>query len=99
LGPHGRSKRFVSIDHTEGIVMWVQPLDPLQHGSGHFDWRQFTPSIIDGIPATIKDLVLTKGWPTLRGSRTVDASQSWDEDAPATQRSRQQARRQRRPRR
>jgi aspartyl-tRNA(Asn)/glutamyl-tRNA(Gln) amidotransferase subunit A len=46
-------------------------------------------SFIDGVPATIKDLVLTKGWPTLRGSRTVDASQSWDEDAPATQRLRE----------
>src|SRR5215469_8399599 len=46
-------------------------------------------SFIDGVPATIKDLVLTKGWPTLRGSRTVDASQSWNEDAPATQRLRE----------
>jgi aspartyl-tRNA(Asn)/glutamyl-tRNA(Gln) amidotransferase subunit A len=53
-------------------------------------WQKNEPlSFIDGVPATIKDLVLTKGWPTLRGSRTVDASQSWDEDAPATQRLRE----------
>jgi aspartyl-tRNA(Asn)/glutamyl-tRNA(Gln) amidotransferase subunit A len=46
-------------------------------------WQEKEPlSFIDGVPATIKDLVLTKGWPTLRGLRTVDASQSWDEDAP-----------------
>ena len=46
-------------------------------------WQKNEPlSFIDGVPATIKDLVLTRGWPTLRGSRTVDASQSWDEDAP-----------------
>ena len=38
-------------------------------------WQKNEPlSFIDGVPATIKDLVLTKGWPTLRGSRTVDAS-------------------------
>ena len=53
-------------------------------------WQKNEPlSFIDGVPATVKDLVLTKGWPTLRGSRTVDASQNWDEDAPATQRLRE----------
>ena len=26
---------------------------------------------LDGVPASIKDLVLTRGWPTLRGSHTV----------------------------
>jgi aspartyl-tRNA(Asn)/glutamyl-tRNA(Gln) amidotransferase subunit A len=53
-------------------------------------WLKNEPlSFIDGIPTTIKDLVLTKGWPTLRGSRAIDASQSWDEDAPATQRLRE----------
>jgi aspartyl-tRNA(Asn)/glutamyl-tRNA(Gln) amidotransferase subunit A len=53
-------------------------------------WLKNEPlSFIDGVPTTIKDLVLTKGWPTLRGSRTVDTSQSWDEDAPATQRLRE----------
>jgi hypothetical protein len=26
---------------------------------------------IDGVPASIKDLILTRGWPTLRGSHTV----------------------------
>jgi aspartyl-tRNA(Asn)/glutamyl-tRNA(Gln) amidotransferase subunit A len=50
-------------------------------------WRAGAPlSAIDGVPTSIKDLILTRGWPTLRGSRTTDPSQSWDIDAPATAR-------------
>ena len=44
---------------------------------------------IDGVPATIKDLTLTQGWPTLRGSKTVDPAGPWTEDAPATARLRE----------
>ena len=44
---------------------------------------------LDGVPTSIKDLILTKGWPTLRGSRTVDPNQPWDIDAPATARLRE----------
>jgi aspartyl-tRNA(Asn)/glutamyl-tRNA(Gln) amidotransferase subunit A len=45
--------------------------------------------LVDGVPTTIKDLVLARGWPTLRGSRTTDEAQAWDEDAPATARLRE----------
>eukprot|EP01030_Chromulinospumella_sphaerica_P029598 gene29598-30045_t len=44
---------------------------------------------LDGVPTSIKDLILTQGWPTLRGSRTVDPNQPWDVDAPATARLRE----------
>ena len=44
---------------------------------------------LEGVPVSIKDLILTKGWPTLRGSRTVDPAQAWDVDAPATARLRE----------
>ena len=44
---------------------------------------------LDGIPTSIKDLILTRGWPTLRGSRTVDRDQAWDTDAPVTARLRE----------
>ena len=44
---------------------------------------------LDGIPVSIKDLILTRGWPTLRGSRTVDPSQPWEVDAPVTARLRE----------
>ena len=44
---------------------------------------------LDGVPTSIKDLILTRGWPTRRGSRTVDPDQPWDVDAPATARLRE----------
>ena len=53
-------------------------------------WVRGEPKgLVDGVPTSIKDLVLTRGWPTLRGSLTVDPDQPWDEDAPATARLRE----------
>jgi aspartyl-tRNA(Asn)/glutamyl-tRNA(Gln) amidotransferase subunit A len=53
-------------------------------------WRAGQPrSPLDGVPCSIKDLILTKGWPTLRGSRTVDRNQSWEIDAPVVARLRE----------
>lgn len=44
---------------------------------------------LDGVPVSIKDLILTRGWPTLRGSRTIDPAQPWEVDAPVTARLRE----------
>src|SRR5580692_8643754 len=44
---------------------------------------------LDGVPATIKDLILMRGFPTRRGSRLVEPDQDWSEDAPATVRLRE----------
>jgi len=53
-------------------------------------WRRGEPKgRLDGVPVTIKDLVLMRGFPTLRGSRLVDPNQDWSEDAPATARLRE----------
>ncbi len=50
-------------------------------------WKSGTAlSPIDGVPALIKDLLLVKGWPTRRGSKTVDPNQPWNEDAPSVAR-------------
>ena len=38
---------------------------------------------------TIKDLMLMRGFPTLRGSHLVDRDQDWSEDAPAVARLRE----------
>jgi aspartyl-tRNA(Asn)/glutamyl-tRNA(Gln) amidotransferase subunit A len=38
---------------------------------------------------SIKDILLTKGWPTLRGSKTVDPKGPWNDDAPAVARLRE----------
>jgi aspartyl-tRNA(Asn)/glutamyl-tRNA(Gln) amidotransferase subunit A len=44
---------------------------------------------LDGVPIAVKDLLLTKGWPTLRGSHLVDRNQSWEHDAPSVARLRE----------
>src|SRR3954470_16267507 len=35
--------------------------------------------LLDGVPLSIKDIILTKGWPSLRGSKTVDAKGPWND--------------------
>ena len=47
-------------------------------------WARGEPQgALDGVPVAIKDVLLTSGWPTLRGSRAVDPDAAWDADAPA----------------
>ena len=45
---------------------------------------------LDGVPIAIKDLLLTRGWPTLRGSRAVPSEGPWVDDAPSVGRLRRQ---------
>ncbi len=53
-------------------------------------WMNGEPQgLLDGVPVAIKDLVLSKGWPTLRGSKTVDRNQPWEHDAPSVARLRE----------
>lgn len=47
-------------------------------------WASGTPQgALDGVPVAIKDVFLTAGWPTVRGSRAIKAEQDWVDDAPA----------------
>jgi aspartyl-tRNA(Asn)/glutamyl-tRNA(Gln) amidotransferase subunit A len=41
---------------------------------------------VDGVPASIKDLVLVEGWPTLKGSPHLDPSELATQTAPVAQR-------------
>jgi aspartyl-tRNA(Asn)/glutamyl-tRNA(Gln) amidotransferase subunit A len=53
-------------------------------------WQKGKPlSPLDGVPALIKDILLVKGWPTLRGSKTIDLDQKWQDDAPSVARLRE----------
>ena len=48
-------------------------------------WQKGEPQgLLDGVPVALKDTLLTRGWPRLLGSRTIDPNQAWDEDAPVT---------------
>jgi aspartyl-tRNA(Asn)/glutamyl-tRNA(Gln) amidotransferase subunit A len=53
-------------------------------------WAKGQPrGLLDGVPVSVKDILLTKGWPTLRGSKTVDARGPWNDDAPVVARLRE----------
>ncbi|MWA01848.1 amidase [Actinomadura sp. LD22] len=53
-------------------------------------WRRGeTLGALDGVPVSIKDVLLTRGWPTLRGSTTIDPAGPWTEDSPAVARLRE----------
>ena len=53
-------------------------------------WQAAEPAgLLDGVPVSVKDLLLTSGWPTLRGSLTIDEAGPWTVDAPAVARLRE----------
>ena len=61
-----------------------------QAGASEHRWQQAQQlSDLDGVPVAVKDSILTQGWPTLKGSRTIDPAQPWLEDAPAVARLRE----------
>lgn len=49
----------------------------------------YSKGLLDGVPISIKDMFLTRGWPTLRGSKAVRADQPWQEDSPVAARLRE----------
>jgi aspartyl-tRNA(Asn)/glutamyl-tRNA(Gln) amidotransferase subunit A len=62
----------------------------LQAAASEMRWHKGKPlSPLDGVPTLIKELLLVKGWPTLRGSKTIDPNQPWDQDAPSVARLRE----------
>ncbi|HEX6957439.1 MAG TPA: amidase [Ferrovibrio sp.] len=99
-----RSGTFTPVDVTEALLRRIETINPIVNAYCLIDgeaalqdarasaarWKNGKPrGPIDGVPASIKDIILTRGWPTLRGSRTVDPEQAWDEDAPVTARLRE----------
>ncbi|MBP6097329.1 MAG: amidase [Methyloversatilis sp.] len=54
-------------------------------------WMAGTPiGRVDGLPTTVKDLLLCRSWPTRRGSLTTDAAGPWPEDSASVARLREQ---------
>ncbi|MBV1937355.1 amidase [Streptomyces sp. BV286] len=53
-------------------------------------WRRGEPAgLVDGVPVSVKDILLMRGGPTLKGSRTISPQGRWDEDAPSVARLRE----------
>src|SRR5579859_1603464 len=100
-----RSKKLSPVETTRAALERVARINPLYNAFVMVDearamkdarasearWQRGSPAgLVDGIPATVKDLIVTEGWPTLRGSRTIDPNQAWTEDAPPVARMKQQ---------
>jgi aspartyl-tRNA(Asn)/glutamyl-tRNA(Gln) amidotransferase subunit A len=54
-------------------------------------WRRGEPAgLVDGVPVTVKDILLQRGLPAFKGSWSVaEDSRPWDEDAPSVARLRE----------
>ncbi len=99
-----RSRQASPVEATRAVLRRIERLNPQLNAFCHLApeeatrsaqasearWAAGTPmGVLDGVPTSIKDLILARGWPTLRGSRTVDPNQPWEVDAPATARLRE----------
>lgn len=98
-----RTKRLSPVDAARAVLAGIESLNPVLNAfcfiapdvlatakASEARWMRGEPKgALDGVPVSIKDLLLTKGWPTLRGSRTVDPAGPWIDDAPAVARLRE----------
>jgi aspartyl-tRNA(Asn)/glutamyl-tRNA(Gln) amidotransferase subunit A len=104
LVSHYRAKTLSPVEVTRAVLDRIEALNPKVNAYDLVDdrsaiaaaresearWAQGTPiGPLDGVPTSIKDIILTRGWPTLRGSKTIDPAGPWDDDAPATARLRE----------
>ncbi|MBT5665891.1 MAG: amidase, partial [Rhodospirillaceae bacterium] len=100
-----RDKSLSPVEVTQAVLARIEQDNPVVNAFCVIDpdqamasarasedrWAKGAPcGMVDGVPTTIKDVVLTKGWPTLRGSRAIDPDQPWEDDAPCTARLREQ---------
>ena len=94
-----RDKSLSPVDVTEDALARIERFNPQVNAFCHIDadgalrsaraseqrWLKGEPcGALDGVPASIKDLTLTQGMPTRKGSRTTSAQGPWDVDAPFT---------------
>ncbi len=99
-----RAKTLSPVEVLDEALRRIERLEPTLNAFQHLDpesardaaqasearWAKGEPQgALDGVPTTIKDLTLAKGWPTLYGSLTSDADQAEDEDAPCVARLRE----------
>ena len=99
-----RTKQASPVEATKAALARIEKLNPVLNAfnlvaadqalaaakESETRWMRGEPKgLVDGVPTSIKDLLLTKGWPTLRGSKTVDAKGPWNDDAPCVARLRE----------
>jgi aspartyl-tRNA(Asn)/glutamyl-tRNA(Gln) amidotransferase subunit A len=99
-----RSKALSPVEATKAALARIERHDAAVNAWCHLDpdgalaaarasearWQANKPAgLLDGIPISVKDLLLTRGWPTRAGSLTVPPGGPWDHDAPAVARLRE----------
>jgi aspartyl-tRNA(Asn)/glutamyl-tRNA(Gln) amidotransferase subunit A len=99
-----RAKRLSPVEAIQAVLARVEALNPVLNCFCYLDpesalasaresesrWLKGEPrGLVDGVPTSIKDLLYTKGWPTLRGSKTIDPKGPWNDDAPVVARLRE----------
>src|SRR5947207_13326030 len=98
-----RKHELSPVEVTRAVLERIEKLNPVLNAfnlvsqramddakASEARWLAGQPKgLLDGVPVSIKDIILTKGWPTLRGSKTVDPKGPWNDDAPATARLRE----------
>ena len=99
-----RTGQASPVEATRAVLARIEALNPVLNAfclvaaddalraasASEARWHGRAPcGVLDGVPVSIKDLLLARGWPTRRGSRTVNPDQPWDVDAPATARLRE----------
>jgi aspartyl-tRNA(Asn)/glutamyl-tRNA(Gln) amidotransferase subunit A len=98
-----RRKTLSPVEVTRAVMARIEQLNPKLNAfclvsetaledakASEARWSAGQPrGLLDGVPVSIKDIILTKGWPTLRGSKTIDPKGPWNDDAPATARLRE----------
>src|SRR5882762_2415390 len=83
-------KRIEKLNPTLNAFCFISEKSIQEATASEARWMRGEPKgLLDGVPVSIKDILLTKGWPTLRGSRTIDPKGPWNDDAPATARLRE----------
>ncbi len=99
-----RAGKASPVETTRAVLKQIEDLNPVLNAFCWLDidaamdaarssedrWKRGEPkSLVDGIPTTVKDLSVTRGWPTRRGSRAIPARGPWLEDSPSVARMRE----------
>ena len=100
-----KSRKASPVEATKAALARIEAFNPQLNAFQHLDpdgamraarasekrWKKGGKRLseIDGVPVTIKDLVLTKGLPTRMGSLATEADGPWPVDAPSAQRLRE----------
>jgi aspartyl-tRNA(Asn)/glutamyl-tRNA(Gln) amidotransferase subunit A len=102
---HYRRKTLSPVEVTTAVLARIAQLQPSLNAfllvdeeaalstarASEARWMKGSPQgLVDGIPTSVKDVMIARGWPTLRGSKSVRRDQPWDEDAPMVARLREE---------